>query len=415
MQELQGRINAALERHDHSTAIWLAERFHAMTNSYDAVSKLNALLLLASCHFRSGKPNRAYYLLRGSDRSDCRYLFALSCYELQKFQEAEAALCGSFGEKREIPSGGHHLLGLICQRLGRREQAIAYFRENLSLDPFAWSSFEALCELGKMEDVAPLFRVVPQPLPSADSPAMTSPPRYEVEAHMTPIQSRERRRQNLRSATPDPGKNEAPYSARLREHKSSTPTTPPTHSPTMIHSPLYALKNDLVTPHPPIKRLLKPSRYNPFLPVPTMCGPLVASSPKKTLLATVAETEPLDEQMDPKTNSCVNPKAAHSIFSPESNFLGSLLLPSATSPQIATPQPIVTQRPPHSFFDDLRTLARAFSLQSLYKGEQAIELYSKVSKEQRDTGWVLAQLSRCYFDLVSALSPNNEPLMIPSL
>jgi len=53
-------------------------------------------------------------------------------------------------EPSPIPKGaaGLHLLGQICRKTNRRRQGLAYFRLSLQLDPFLWTSFEALCEMG---------------------------------------------------------------------------------------------------------------------------------------------------------------------------------------------------------------------------------------------------------------------------
>jgi anaphase-promoting complex subunit 3 len=49
-----------------------------------------------------------------------------------------------------IPNGaaGLALLGKICRQSNRKARAVQYFRMSLQLDPFLWTSFEALSELG---------------------------------------------------------------------------------------------------------------------------------------------------------------------------------------------------------------------------------------------------------------------------
>lgn len=71
-------------------AIFLAERLYAI-----AKTEYN-LHVLATCFYRSGKPQKSYLLLKPSlNTPENRYLFALSCYDLGKYQEAEAALLSS--------------------------------------------------------------------------------------------------------------------------------------------------------------------------------------------------------------------------------------------------------------------------------------------------------------------------------
>ena len=71
-------------------AIFLAERLYALSKSdYN-------LNVLATCHYRHAKPQKAYTLLKPSLHTpENRYLFALCCYDLGKYQEAETALIHS--------------------------------------------------------------------------------------------------------------------------------------------------------------------------------------------------------------------------------------------------------------------------------------------------------------------------------
>lgn len=45
-------------------------------------------------------------------------------------------------------AAGLHLLGNICRHTNRRKRAIDYYRLSLKLDPFLFTSYEAICELG---------------------------------------------------------------------------------------------------------------------------------------------------------------------------------------------------------------------------------------------------------------------------
>jgi len=51
-------------------------------------------------------------------------------------------------------AAGLHLLGNICRNTNRRKRAIDYYRLSLKLDPFLWTSYEALCELGGSQGMA---------------------------------------------------------------------------------------------------------------------------------------------------------------------------------------------------------------------------------------------------------------------
>eukprot|EP01035_Chromulina_nebulosa_P029220 gene29220-38707_t len=143
--------------------------------SYDS-----SLHQLALCYFRMGKLQQTYLMLLDNCSSmtsspttsspeltekykytldDNKYLFALSCFGLDKIAEAERALLSiSLSNisvsKRLLKSSILHLLGKICRRQHRREVAVEYFMHSLKVDPFMWSSITELSELGVNMDLA---------------------------------------------------------------------------------------------------------------------------------------------------------------------------------------------------------------------------------------------------------------------
>lgn len=158
-----------------SNAIFLAERLYALNKSEDN------LHVLATCFYRSGKPQKAYSFLKPSLKSPkSRYLFSLCCFDLGKYQEAEHALlfnCDDIYSKvtivlylfyesycsylfysftifknfeHLIPNGAYGLLllGRIYQTRGQKAQAIHVLRLSLNLNPFLFQSFTILCQLG---------------------------------------------------------------------------------------------------------------------------------------------------------------------------------------------------------------------------------------------------------------------------
>ena len=62
------------------------------------------------------------------------------------------------------------MLGAICQRANRSDQAISYFRTSLRLDPLMFDSLKALCDLG-VQDAEDLINVPP----SAAAAALLTP------------------------------------------------------------------------------------------------------------------------------------------------------------------------------------------------------------------------------------------------
>lgn len=88
-----------------------------------------------------------------------RYLFAISCFQMDLLNEAEAALCPANEPAAEIPNGaaGHYLLGLIYRYTDRRKSAVHHFKQALIIDPLMWAAYEELCVLGAAEEATAVF------------------------------------------------------------------------------------------------------------------------------------------------------------------------------------------------------------------------------------------------------------------
>ena len=148
-----------------TNACFIAERLYA-ENSHEE----NAYILAVTYH-RLGKPSRAKEALRGRQSEQCRYLLAQCYIDLGNLIEAEKELLGSAstseheadlglsyesGEyQNRVPNGaaGFYLLGHICRLSGRGSQAVKHLKTALELNPFLWSAYEELCQLGADEEV----------------------------------------------------------------------------------------------------------------------------------------------------------------------------------------------------------------------------------------------------------------------
>ena len=149
------------------------------------------ILLLAQCYINSGASElpRAYHLLSTTllplaspstsaapleSEPQHRYLLALVCSRLDKLQEAELCLLPllthpSFSSL-PVAASSLSLLGCVCQRTGRVDEAVRYHQRALDVDGLLWSSYSALCQLGVAADVSDLF-TVDVPTSSHASPA----------------------------------------------------------------------------------------------------------------------------------------------------------------------------------------------------------------------------------------------------
>ncbi|GMI81269.1 HOBBIT [Hibiscus trionum] len=150
---LTERVQNSLRHFMFKNAIFLCERLCA-----EFPSEAN-LQLLAACYLQNNQAYSAYHILNGTQTAQSRYLFAISCFQMDLLSEAEAALCHANEPGGEIPNGavGHYLLGLIYRYTDRKKSAIHHFRLALSIDPLLWAAYEELSVLGAAEEATAVF------------------------------------------------------------------------------------------------------------------------------------------------------------------------------------------------------------------------------------------------------------------
>ncbi|PPR87799.1 hypothetical protein GOBAR_AA32890 [Gossypium barbadense] len=149
-------VEKSLEQYMRRNAVFLCERLYA-----EFPSEVN-LQLLARCYLNNNQPHSAYYILKGMQMAQSRYLFAIACLEMDLFCEAEAAL---LPVKDLCAEACDHLLevdyndekGGSKWDTDRKNKSIEHFRKTLSIDPMFWAAYEQLCMLGEAEEAAVCF------------------------------------------------------------------------------------------------------------------------------------------------------------------------------------------------------------------------------------------------------------------
>ncbi|XVE54205.1 hypothetical protein DITRI_Ditri03aG0061700 [Diplodiscus trichospermus] len=146
-------VQNSLRHFMFKNAIFLCERLCA-----EFPCEVN-LQLLAACYLQNNQAYAAYHILKGTQMAQSRYLFAISCFQMDLLNEAETALCPANEPGGEVPNGaaGHYLLGLIYRYTDRKKSAIHHFRVALSIDPLLWAAYEELCVLGAAEEATVVF------------------------------------------------------------------------------------------------------------------------------------------------------------------------------------------------------------------------------------------------------------------
>ncbi|MGH0141226.1 UNVERIFIED_CONTAM: hypothetical protein FKN15_073111 [Acipenser sinensis] len=153
-EPVQAAVWHALNHYAYRDAVFLAERLYAEVHSEEA------LFLLATCYYRSGKAYKAYRLLKGHSCTtpQCKYLLAKCCVDLSRLAEGEQILTGGVLNKQKshddiVTEFGDSacftlsLLGQIYCKTDRLAKGSECYQKSLTLNPFLWSPFESLCEI----------------------------------------------------------------------------------------------------------------------------------------------------------------------------------------------------------------------------------------------------------------------------
>ncbi|XP_057673547.1 cell division cycle protein 27 homolog isoform X1 [Corythoichthys intestinalis] len=212
-EPVQAAVWQALNHYAYLDAVFLAERLYAEVRSEEA------LYLLATCYYRSGKAYKAYRLLKAHSSStpQVRFLLAKCCVELSKLAEGEQVLIGGVLNKQksqddlvnefgDSASFTLSLLGHIYCKTDRAAKGAECFRKSLSLNPFLWSPFQNLCLLGDKADADQVFRLSSlqhssvAPSPPSMSSAQIPSNRLDTAFMETPQHTLELNRLNLESS-----------------------------------------------------------------------------------------------------------------------------------------------------------------------------------------------------------------------
>lgn len=187
-EPVQAAIWQCLNHYAYQDATFLAERLYAEVGSDEG------LFLLATCYYRSGQPMSAYTLLqtKGCPTPDCRFLMARCCLDLEKLADCETALSGSsilkpntcddiVNDFKDSAPYALSVLGKLCSETERISKSIEAHKLAMKHNPFLWSSFEAICDLGEKVDPEKTFHFASTPTVTATPSQQDSYPILDTE------------------------------------------------------------------------------------------------------------------------------------------------------------------------------------------------------------------------------------------
>ncbi|XP_012470164.1 cell division cycle protein 27 homolog B isoform X2 [Gossypium raimondii] len=413
-------VEKSLEQYMRRNAVFLCERLYA-----EFPSEVN-LQLLARCYLNNNQPHSAYYILKGMQMFQSRYLFAIACLEMDLFCEAEAALLPVKDLCAEVPNGAavQYLLGIIYRDTDRKNKSIEHFRKTLSIDPLFWAAYEQLCMLGEAEEAAVCFGDATVPcvqehyLGNASSCLLIadtdhssdSSQRFGLE-YLSRSHLKQREGNNIRDICEN--NHGGPIlTGAVRQSKNSCCSTSfsstPSPVPTQIRGSLFfdsglrrsarlaAGQRSLNTSQGSenkAKSLHASTKLSSETCSSTFCqGKLletyeVAVSELETYEVAVSEFGATSSSLSSTTDV---KSIQHEI---ENTKLSSFISDSATIKSgISDTMKL------------LRTLGEGYRHLCMFRCKEALNVYQKLSSKQYNTGWILSQVGKAYFELVDYLN-----------
>ncbi|KAI9090533.1 hypothetical protein DFS34DRAFT_346098 [Phlyctochytrium arcticum] len=168
------QVQNALNHFDYDSALFLAERFAA-----SFPENPRAIFLLGKVYLSCQRPRAAHKILAQQNYPASQYLFAQCCFELEEVEGLEETvrvlLEGIENEAPDIRSVdlGHAycLLGKICRRKGKKDDAVRAFRRAIQENASLWAAYQNLCEIANRSPEDDIFPISSLPITASYLPS----------------------------------------------------------------------------------------------------------------------------------------------------------------------------------------------------------------------------------------------------
>ncbi|XP_021313204.1 cell division cycle protein 27 homolog B isoform X6 [Sorghum bicolor] len=421
------RVHSSLRLFMHRNAVFLCERLCAQFPSETNVQ------LLATCYLHNNQPYAAYHILKGKKMPESRYLFATSCFRMNLLREAEETLCPVNEPNMEVPSGatGHYLLGVIYRCTGRISAAAEQFTQALTLDPLLWAAYEELCILGIAEDTDECF---------SESTALRLQQEHTSTSTLVKSNFANENRVLSSRVSASLGDISPKQIKQLHANNIAEVSGYPHVRPTALHvqnsstsnvaqfdtpSPTAAQTSSIMPP--PLFRNVHAYQNTVSGDAPTKQKTNGVNQPLRRKNIDEARLKKVSGRLfnsdsiprrserlkDTATNSNSNTSqfggngAGHS-----SGISSSVSATDGRSFEQDKAERILLQDSKlalgiRELLGLFRTLGEGFRLSCLFKCQEALEVYRKLPESQFNTGWVLCQVGKAYFELVDYLEADR--------
>lgn len=293
-----------------------------------------------------------------------------------------------------VPNGaaGLALLGKICRKSNRKDRAIQYFKMSISLDPFLWTSFETLAELGVDYSPSTAFGVEP----TSENIAAT--------AAATPLQPV--------ASTPAPGMGQsfassvAPSVLRNRSvHFVETPGLTPISSANNSMLPMGGtetpISKALATPqNPVVLRRAKDIAGRHYYP-PSPETPLTHMTRSMRYLKGLGSTSSMDDVTGARSLFLATENKASNQASVATASVPPLAVSSTTkaAEDGEKPEKVPAENKVDGILELLAVMGGAYQRICRYQSRAALQLLGSLPPRQQITGWVLHQQGRAFLEM----------------
>jgi anaphase-promoting complex subunit 3 len=300
-----------------------------------------------------------------------------------------------------VPNGaaGLHLLGCICRESSRKERAIKYFKMSLQLDPFLWTSFQALAELGVTDcNPAAVFGVAPPAAMDNNMSSTGNNAKTPLQPIETPaaLQQHQNASSTFEAGRPNRSVHfDTPGLTPIAMNQSSMPLETPQHHQTPLHNNMAA------TPQNPmvIRRARDVATRQYYPPSPET--PMTHVTRSMRYLKGLGTISNVSQFLKYTENANTDLSAQRHLFMSATGSSENQATNKAATSATASFDDIANGKHDkiHSILELLAILGAAYQRLMQYNCKEALATLQCLPPRQQMTGWVLHQQGRALLEM----------------
>jgi len=437
---IKGAIWHALNHYQFEDALFLAERLFADSRTQEDV------FLLATCHYRAGDKWVAKDVLEryGYESAKCKFLYTRVLIDMKEDEKAISELSGScltlsnngeysrpvsdfIYEFHDTTAFALVLAAELHQGKGQHERAADCYKKALSHNPFLFTPYQRLCQIGCGIEPDQVFTMAKYPsfeLAKCVSPF--KPADIYTQCSKVEIPVRKQSKQALQTVTNNTQLETPPPPQQLQQHVVTTTTPISRTTSSFVHTPINNLRSTLTTvdqtpdgvgggvgvgavdspgfspielkakkqtsQHKNQKRTGLRSTVRVGRSKHMAFDTNVTQAVKENTLVKakrLTRSSTIDPKKDKKDKIDILEKPETGDGTPDLNRLKKKSLESDEAPQRKVLEQLLVL---------YRHMGASYWARTQHRFDEAKKSLAKLPHSHQETGWVLNQLARCLFD-----------------